>query len=120
MKAVQFTTFSCLLLFLFLTNNVHAFTTTTTSSSSSLTFRNKNIVSRTITPPSTLLSSTETVETVSQPTVEKTTPSNNNQAKYGNELELPDTYVRCGRCATSFALTAEDLGQGKGRYVLIL
>ncbi len=40
-----------------------------------------------------------------------------NQGKYGNDLELPDTYVRCGRCATSFAITADDLGSGKGRYV---
>ena len=39
----------------------------------------------------------------------------NNQPKYGKELALPDTYVRCGRCATSFAIAAEDLGSGKGR-----
>eukprot|EP00551_Chaetoceros_affinis_P018366 CAMPEP_0203717688 /NCGR_PEP_ID=MMETSP0092-20131115/2146_1 /ASSEMBLY_ACC=CAM_ASM_001090 /TAXON_ID=426623 /ORGANISM="Chaetoceros affinis, Strain CCMP159" /LENGTH=220 /DNA_ID=CAMNT_0050596629 /DNA_START=52 /DNA_END=714 /DNA_ORIENTATION=- len=41
----------------------------------------------------------------------------NQQPKYGNELALPDTYVRCGRCATSFALTDDDLGEGKGRRV---
>jgi predicted Zn finger-like uncharacterized protein len=41
----------------------------------------------------------------------------NNQANYGKDLELPDTYVRCGRCATSFAIKAEDLGNGKGRRV---
>ena len=39
----------------------------------------------------------------------------NNQPKYGKELALPDTYVRCGRCAASYALTIDDLGQGKGR-----
>lgn len=41
----------------------------------------------------------------------------NNQPKYGNELDLPGTYVRCGRCATSYAIAAEDLGNGKGRRV---
>lgn len=40
-----------------------------------------------------------------------------NQGKYGKELALPDTYVRCGRCATSFALTDSDLGEGKGSRV---
>ena len=43
------------------------------------------------------------------------TPTENNQAKYGKELELPETYVRCGRCATSYAIAATDLGTGKGR-----
>lgn len=38
-----------------------------------------------------------------------------NQEKYGKELELPNTYVRCGRCASSFAITEDDLGTGKGR-----
>lgn len=41
----------------------------------------------------------------------------NNQSKYGVSLDLPETYVRCGRCATSFALKVEDLGNGKGRRV---
>lgn len=41
-----------------------------------------------------------------------------NQEKYGNEMDLPDTYVRCGRCAASFALALDDLGSGKGRYVV--
>lgn len=44
-------------------------------------------------------------------------PVENNQPKYGKELEMPDTYVRCGRCQTSYALKVEDLGQGKGRRV---
>lgn len=39
----------------------------------------------------------------------------NNQAKYGKDLDLPGTYVRCGRCATSYAIAATDLGTGKGR-----
>lgn len=44
-------------------------------------------------------------------------PDVNNQPKYGKELELPGTYVRCGRCATSYAIGAGDLGTGKGRRV---
>ena len=40
------------------------------------------------------------------------------QASYGTTEELPESYVRCGKCQTSFALTEEDLGVGgKGRYV---
>jgi predicted Zn finger-like uncharacterized protein len=39
------------------------------------------------------------------------------QALYGKQIELPDTYVRCGRCQTVYALKEEDLGHGgsKGR-----
>jgi predicted Zn finger-like uncharacterized protein len=38
------------------------------------------------------------------------------QALYGKQVELPDTYVRCGRCQTVYAIKEEDLGQGgKGR-----
>lgn len=44
-------------------------------------------------------------------------PIKSNQAEYGVTMDLPDTYVRCGRCATSFALKASDLGEGKGRRV---
>lgn len=40
-----------------------------------------------------------------------------NQPKYGVSMDLPDTYVRCGNCASSFAIKAEDLGEGKGRRV---
>ena len=37
------------------------------------------------------------------------------QPLYGKELDLPDTYVRCGKCQTIYALTEEDLGdRGKG------
>lgn len=43
------------------------------------------------------------------------TPTENNQPKYGKDLDLPGTYVRCGRCATSYAIAATDLGTGKGR-----
>lgn len=38
----------------------------------------------------------------------------NNQAAYGKSMDMPGTYVRCGRCATSYALAVEDLGGGKG------
>jgi predicted Zn finger-like uncharacterized protein len=40
--------------------------------------------------------------------------SNNRQALYGTMLEMPDTYVRCGKCQTAYAMTADDLG-ARGR-----
>ena len=40
----------------------------------------------------------------------------NNQPEYGKSLEVPDTYVRCGRCETSYSLKESDLGEkGRGR-----
>jgi|Transcript_15654 predicted Zn finger-like uncharacterized protein len=36
------------------------------------------------------------------------------QKEYGQSLELPTTYVRCGRCQSVYAMTADDLGNGKG------
>jgi len=40
------------------------------------------------------------------------------QKSYGKGLELPKTYVRCGRCSVAYALQPEDLGtRGKGRRV---
>jgi predicted Zn finger-like uncharacterized protein len=44
----------------------------------------------------------------------KTEGPSNNQAAYGKTKDMPGTYVRCGRCATSYALAADDLGGGKG------
>ena len=42
----------------------------------------------------------------------------NNQPEYGKSLEVPETYVRCGRCETSYSLKESDLGEkGRGRYV---
>jgi len=38
------------------------------------------------------------------------------QEKYGISLDMPDTYVRCGRCATAFAIKMEDLGP-RGRRI---
>lgn len=40
--------------------------------------------------------------------------SKSRQASYGIDLEMPSSYVRCGKCQTVFAMTAEDLG-GRGR-----
>ena len=38
------------------------------------------------------------------------------QKLYGNEIDLPETYVMCGRCKTAYALQPDDLGpKGKGR-----
>lgn len=65
--------------------------------------------------PTTLFSTEEATNapsTASAPGIPET-----NQPKYGKELEFPGTYVRCGRCATSYAIAAEDLGTGKGRRV---
>jgi len=39
-----------------------------------------------------------------------------NQAKYGDSMDLPNTYVRCGRCSAAYALMASDIGE-KGRRV---
>jgi predicted Zn finger-like uncharacterized protein len=36
------------------------------------------------------------------------------QALYGTELEMPNSYVRCGKCLAIYAMTEEDLG-GRGR-----
>lgn len=40
-----------------------------------------------------------------------------NQPAYGVTLDLPGTYVRCGRCHTGYAIADTDLGTGKGRRV---
>mmetsp|Transcript_33011 Transcript_33011/g.68763 ORF Transcript_33011/g.68763 Transcript_33011/m.68763 type:complete len:212 (-) Transcript_33011:533-1168(-) len=37
------------------------------------------------------------------------------QAEYGKSLELPNTYVKCGKCQTCFSVAPEDLGNGRGR-----
>lgn len=43
------------------------------------------------------------------------TPPTTQQAAYGTSKDLPNSYVRCGKCQTVFALTEEDLGPGRGR-----
>lgn len=38
------------------------------------------------------------------------------QAEYGTSIDWPETYVRCGKCMTHYAITEADLGErGKGR-----
>mmetsp|Transcript_20706 Transcript_20706/g.59363 ORF Transcript_20706/g.59363 Transcript_20706/m.59363 type:complete len:138 (-) Transcript_20706:1676-2089(-) len=38
------------------------------------------------------------------------------QKLYGKDVDLPETYVMCGRCKTAYALQPDDLGpKGKGR-----
>lgn len=44
-----------------------------------------------------------------------TTRKLHKQAEYGQSLELPGTYVRCGACRAHFAIAPDDLGKGKGR-----
>eukprot|EP00536_Pseudo-nitzschia_multiseries_P016603 jgi/Psemu1/263734/estExt_Genewise1Plus.C_11620007 len=36
------------------------------------------------------------------------------QSEYGKSLELPDTYASCGQCGSTYALTLEAMGPGKG------
>mmetsp|Transcript_17606 Transcript_17606/g.24828 ORF Transcript_17606/g.24828 Transcript_17606/m.24828 type:complete len:229 (-) Transcript_17606:126-812(-) len=43
--------------------------------------------------------------------------STSKQTEYGKTLELPETYVRCGKCQSAFPITPDDLGEGKGRRV---
>lgn len=61
--------------------------------------------------PSSLFSTTESSSPTEAPSQQTKQP------EYGVSLDLPGTYVRCGRCATSYAIAEEDLGGGKGRYV---
>ena len=38
------------------------------------------------------------------------------QAEYGKSLEYPETYVKCGKCQSVYAIKEEDLGpKGRGR-----
>lgn len=46
----------------------------------------------------------------------KTTSLFSQQAEYGQSLEFPETYVKCGKCQSVYAIKEEDLGEkGKGR-----
>lgn len=58
----------------------------------------------------------ETTSNIEERTRGKTV-GENQQAEYGKSLPIPDTYVRCGRCGTSYALAISDLGGGKGRRI---
>jgi hypothetical protein len=68
-------------------------------------------------PPQTLVTSTSLYSDVTSipQSVNSLESITSNQPKYGNELDLPGTYVRCGRCFTNYAITVEDLGSGRGR-----
>jgi predicted Zn finger-like uncharacterized protein len=66
---------------------------------------------------SSLFSTTEEKTDTGEKTTGRKTIGENNQAEYGKSLPIPDTYVRCGRCATSYALAVSDLGGGKGRRI---
>jgi len=75
--------------------------------------------------PTTAEPTTPPTSTTAEPTAPPTRTSTRNaplptttdQPKYGKELGLPGTYVRCGRCATAFAIAAVDLGTGPGRRI---
>mmetsp|Transcript_9421 Transcript_9421/g.20024 ORF Transcript_9421/g.20024 Transcript_9421/m.20024 type:complete len:260 (-) Transcript_9421:285-1064(-) len=44
--------------------------------------------------------------------------SGDRQKLYGQDLDLPETYVMCGRCKTAYAMQPDDLGtRGKGRRI---
>ena len=128
----------CLLVALLaLAGTASAFTSTTTTSSSSSSFSTSSNVStrRFSEPPSDapapVASAGDAVPASSTETTPATTSTTSastggaaaaaaaaavGQAAYGTTAELPESYVRCGKCHTSFALTAEDLGVGgKGR-----
>lgn len=74
--------------------------------------------------PSAETNSAPSTETKPAPSTEtkpapRTGGGQNNQKEYGKSLDLPDTYVRCGKCQTLYALKPEDLGdRGKGRRLV--
>ena len=55
--------------------------------------------------------------TVQSPaTFSSTTVLWSQQAEYGKSLDMPDTYVKCGKCQSVYAIKEEDLGsKGRGR-----
>lgn len=108
MKSVQVSIIYC---FVSIVSNVNAFTSFTCKHNSRPTLLYS-------TAEDTVTAASEATDAaVTEPRNNNRPSFANNQPKYGNELALPETYVRCGRCATSFALTPEDLGDGKGRRV---
>lgn len=66
---------------------------------------------RTMSIPSTLAASSFS----SSPSSSLSALAMSKQAEYGKSLDLPESYVKCGRCQTVYALTEEDLGGGRGR-----
>ena len=50
------------------------------------------------------------------PSADVNVDAGDRQKLYGNDIDLPETYVMCGRCKTAYALQPDDLGpKGKGR-----
>ena len=50
------------------------------------------------------------------PSADVNVDAGDRQKLYGNDMDLPETYVMCGRCKTAYALQPDDLGpKGKGR-----
>lgn len=52
------------------------------------------------------------------PSADVNVDAGDRQKLYGNDIDLPETYVMCGRCKTAYALQPDDLGpKGKGRRI---
>ena len=50
------------------------------------------------------------------PSADVNVDAGDRQKLYGNDVDMPETYVMCGRCKTAYALQPDDLGpKGKGR-----
>ena len=50
------------------------------------------------------------------PSADVNVDAGDRQKLYGNDMDLPETYVMCGRCKTAYAMQPDDLGpKGKGR-----
>jgi cold-inducible RNA-binding protein len=87
---------------------------------SALIFTASSVKAFSVTPSHSVTTSLFSTAEETSVTEEKTgrrTLGDNKQAEYGRSLPIPDTYVRCGRCATSYALALSDLGSGKGRRI---
>jgi hypothetical protein len=37
------------------------------------------------------------------------------QAEYGVSLELPETYVKCGKCQSTYSIALDDLGDERSK-----
>ena len=54
--------------------------------------------------------------TMSTTTTSTTSLAMSQQAEYGQSLEYPETYVKCGKCQSVYAIQEKDLGEkGRGR-----
>jgi predicted Zn finger-like uncharacterized protein len=71
--------------------------------------------SRMITPPILLSTQSNEVNGVVTPTVAPSSTNDSKQGLYGSELDMPETYVKCGKCQTAYAITEDELGSRGGR-----